>query len=147
MNIYQDESTVHLETINQLQSNIYTVPQYQEQSNTEILLSQYKLNVEIPPYENQLNNLSFKDILDNIVNIINRLENRIQEEKLNQRNYNEIFIKLFEKNEKNNEENRKLIEKINEDNKKLLENQEKINNRLLNLLEKKENKTAIKGEM
>ena len=147
MNIYQDESTVHLETINQLQSNIYTVPQYQEQSNTEILLSQYKLNVEIPSYENQLNNLSFKDILDNIVNIINRLENRIQEEKLNQRNYNEIFIKLFEKNEKNNEENRKLIEKINEDNKKLLENQEKINNRLLNLLEKKENKTAIKGEM
>ena len=75
------------------------------------------------------------------------MENRIQEEKLNQRNYNEIFIKLFEKNEKNNEENRKLIEKINEDNKKLLENQEKINNRLLNLLEKKENKTAIKGEM
>ena len=147
MNIYQDESTVHLETINQLQSNIYTVPQYQEQSNTEILLSQYKLNVEIPSYENQLNNLSFKDILDNIVNIINRLENRIQEEKLNQRNYNEIFIKLFEKNEKNNEENRKLIEKINEDNKKLLENQEKINNRLLNLLEKKQNKTGIKGEM
>ena len=98
MNIYQDESTVHLETINQLQSNMYTFPQYKEQSNTEILLSQYKLNVEIPPYENQLNNLSFKDILDNIVNIINRLENRIQEEKLNQRNYNEIFIKLFEKN-------------------------------------------------
>ena len=92
MNIYQDESTVHLETINQLQSNIYTVPQYQEQSNTEILLSQYKLNVEIPLYENKLNNLSFKGILDNIVNIINRLENRIQEEKLNQRNYNKIFI-------------------------------------------------------
>ena len=48
MNIYQDESTVHLETINQLQSNMYTFPQYKEQSNMEILLSQYKLNWKFP---------------------------------------------------------------------------------------------------
>ena len=159
MNINQDESTVHLDTINQLQSNMNAGSLYQDESNMEISLYQNKSNAEIPLY---VNNFTFIKILDNIVNIINRLENKIHEEKLKQKNYNEVFIKLLEENrkliEKNSEENRKLIEKISEenrklikkiseDNKKLFENQEKTNNRLLNLLEKRENKTDIKGEI
>ena len=146
--VYQDESTVHLETINQLQSNMNAGSLYQDESNMEISLYQNKSNAEIPLYAN---NFTFIKILDNVVNIINRLENKIHEEKLKQKNYNEVFIKLLEENrkliEKISEENRKLIKKISEDNKKLFENQEKTNNRLLNLLEKRENKTDIKGEI
>ena len=148
MNINQDESTVHLDTINQLQSNMNAGSLYQDESNMEISLYQNKSNAEIPLY---VNNFTFIKILDNVVNIINRLENKIHEEKLKQKNYNEVFIKLLEENrkliEKISEENRKLIKKISEDNKKLFENQEKTNNRLLNLLEKRENKTDIKGEI
>lgn len=113
-------------------------------NNNEEIISQSSHNY----YGNMLNenalpvanNINYTNcLLNKIITLINRMENIMQEDKLKQSNFIDLFLKI------RNEDNR-IITKMEETKakniewfKKIIDNHQNLNERILSILEKKNN--------